>query len=51
MCYMKRIQEKSKRIVKYWRVRYRQANEHDRLFVGMYVLMMLVYAWWAMLVS
>lgn len=47
---MKQIQEKSRRIVKYWRVRYRQASGKERMFVGLYVLSMLAYVWWAMLV-
>ena len=47
---MKRIQDKSRRIVKYWRVRYRQTNGKERLYLGMYVMTMLAYAWWAMVV-
>jgi hypothetical protein len=47
---MKRVKEKSRRIVKYWRIRYQQASEKERMFVGLYVLAMLAYAWWAMLV-
>jgi len=48
---MKRTKEKFRRIVKYWRVSYGQANSQDRLSLGMFALMMLVYAWWAILVS
>lgn len=44
---MKRTKEKFRRFVKYWRVSYEQANQRDRLFLGMFALMMLVYAWWA----
>jgi len=33
------------------RVSYEQANKQDRLSLGMFGLMMLVYAWWAILVS
>lgn len=47
---MKRIKEKSRRIVKYWRVRYKQASGKERVFMGMYVLTMLAYVWWAMLI-
>lgn len=47
---MKRIQDKSRRIVKYWRVRYRQASGKERLYLGMYVMTVLAYAWWAMVV-
>jgi hypothetical protein len=50
VCFMKRVKEKSRRIVKYWRIRYQQASEKERMFVGLYVLAMLAYAWWAMLV-
>jgi hypothetical protein len=48
---MKRTKEKFKRIVKYLCVSYKQANRQDRLSLGMFALMMLVYAWWAILVS
>ena len=47
---MKRIKEKYKRIVKYWRVSYEQASGSDRLVMGMCTLAMLVYAWWVLLV-
>jgi hypothetical protein len=47
---MKRIKEKSRRIVKYWRIRYQQASGRERLSVGMFVMMLLTYVWWAMLV-
>jgi hypothetical protein len=46
---MKRIKEKSQRLVKYWRVRYQQASGKERLSLGMFVMMMLAYTWWAML--
>ena len=47
---MKRIKEKSKRIIKYWRITYQQASENDRLIVGLFFMVMLAYIWWAMLV-
>jgi hypothetical protein len=47
---MKRTKEKFRRIVKYWRVSYNQANGQDRLSIGMFALLMLVYAWWAIVV-
>ncbi len=47
---MKRIEEKFKRTVKYWRISYQQSSERDRLFIGMFTLMVLVYAWWIMVV-
>jgi hypothetical protein len=47
---MKRVDEKFKRIVKYWRVRYQQASSQDRLLVSMYTLMVLIYAWWVFMV-
>ncbi len=46
---MKRIKEKSKRILKYWRISYQQASERERLFMGVYTLMVLAYVWWAIL--
>jgi len=46
---MKRIKDKYKRIVKYWRVSYTQASQRDRLCLGVFTLMMLTYMWWAML--
>ena len=46
---MKRIKEKYKRIVKYWRVSYKQASGRERLVLGVFTLMMLTYMWWAML--
>jgi hypothetical protein len=48
---MKQTKEKFRRIVKYWRVSYEQADKQDRLSLGMFALMMLIYAWWAILVS
>jgi len=47
---MKQIREKLRRKVKYWRISYKQASGPDRLSLGMFALVMLVYAWWAMLV-
>ncbi len=49
VCFMKRIKEKSKRILKYWRISYQQASERERLFMGVYTLMVLAYVWWAIL--
>ncbi|HSJ87498.1 MAG TPA: hypothetical protein VK909_09845 [Anaerolineales bacterium] len=47
---MKRINEKFKRTVKYWRVSYQQASDRERLSLYMFALLMLIYAWWAMIV-
>jgi hypothetical protein len=47
---MKRIREKVKRTVKYLRISYKQANGNERLLMGMCTLVMLVYAWWVLLV-
>jgi len=47
---MKQIKEKSKRIVKYWHVRYKQASERDRLSMGLFTVLILTYAWWVFLV-
>jgi hypothetical protein len=46
---MKQIKEKLKRRMKYLRVSYQQASGRERLSIGMFVLVMLTYAWWAML--
>jgi hypothetical protein len=46
---MKRLKDKSKRLVKYWFVSYKQASDNQRLQVGLFLMMMLVYSWWAML--
>ena len=48
---MKRIKEKFERIVKYWRIRYRQASGRERFYLGLYTALMLTYAWWVILVS
>jgi hypothetical protein len=47
---MKRIEEKLKRKVKYWRISYMQASGRDRFHLGLFGLLVLVYAWWASLV-
>lgn len=46
---MKRMKEKYKRIVKYWRISYKQSSDQDRLFIGVFTFMMLTYMWWAIL--
>jgi len=47
---MKRLEEKLKRTVKYWRISYQQSREKDRLSMAMFTLVMLVYVWWVILV-
>jgi len=47
---MKQIEEKFKRTVKYWRICYKQASGRDRLYMGLFSLLVLVYAWWIMVV-
>jgi len=47
---MKRIEEKLKRKVKYWRVSYLQASGRDRLSMGMFTMLMLIYMWWVILI-
>jgi len=42
---MKRIEEKFKRTVKYWRMSYKQASGRDRLYIGLFALLMLTYMW------
>ena len=46
---MKRIEEKFKRKMKYWRVSYMQASGRDRMLLGLYSLMILIFAWWLLL--
>ena len=48
---MKLTKENFRRFVKYWRVSYEQANKQDRLFLGMFGLMVLIYTWWVILVA
>jgi len=48
--FMKQIEEKFKRTVKYWRISYKQASERDRMFIGLLTLMVLVYTWWVIVV-
>ena len=47
---MKQIEEKLKRKMKYLRVSYKQASGRDRLSLGFYSLLILVYLWWYFLV-
>ena len=47
---MKQIEEKLKRKVKYWRISYKQASVRERLYLGLYSLLIIVYAWWVFLV-
>ena len=48
---MKPIKEKLKRIVKYWCISYQQTQQKDRVSMAMFGVVMLIYAWWAFLVS
>jgi hypothetical protein len=43
---MKQIEEKLKRKMKYLRVSYKQASGRDRLHIGLYSVLILVYLWW-----
>jgi hypothetical protein len=45
---MKQIKQKYARILKYWRISYKQSSERERLIVGVFALMMLTYFWWAL---
>ena len=47
---MKQLEEKFKRKMKYWRVSYLQASGRDRLSLGMFMVLVLVYMWWFSLV-
>lgn len=46
----KNIEEKLKRKVKYWRISYKQASGRDRLYLGLYGLLILIYVWWVFIV-
>ena len=48
---MKRINEKFKRAMKYWRVRYQQSTERERLNLYLCAFLVLSYAWWVLMVS
>jgi hypothetical protein len=43
---VKRINDKVKRTVKYWRVRYQQANDRERLNLYLITFTLLTYVWW-----
>jgi hypothetical protein len=47
---MKRIEEKLKRKVKYWRISYLQASGRERQALGLFGMLLLTYVWWAILV-
>lgn len=47
---MRQKKDKFRRVVKYWRVRYMQASNEERLSMGMFLGVMLTYLWWVMLV-
>jgi hypothetical protein len=48
---MKRIEDKLKRKVKYWRVSYMQASGRERLSLGLFGGLLLTYLWWVLLIS
>jgi hypothetical protein len=47
---MKQKKDKFRRVVKYWRVRYIQASSQERVSLALFIVVMLMYFWWAMLV-
>jgi hypothetical protein len=47
---MKHLKEKLKRRVKYLRVSYQQTRGRERLNLYMFAMLMLIYAWWALMV-
>jgi hypothetical protein len=49
--FMKQIEEKFKRKVKYWLITYKQASGRDRLHLGLYSVLILVYMWWYFLLA
>lgn len=46
---MEKKKEKIRRVVKYWRVRYMQTGRQERLSAALFVTVMLIYIWWAVL--
>ena len=48
---MKHLEEKFKRKVKYLRISYKQASGRERLHLGLYSVLILVYAWWYITLS
>lgn len=49
--FMKRIEEKLKRKVKYWRISLLQTNGRDRVSLGLFMILILVYMWWVSLIA
>jgi hypothetical protein len=47
---MRRFKDKTRRFVKYWSVRYKQASGQERLHLGV-VMLMVAYVWWVMALS
>ena len=47
---MKQKKDKFRRVMKYWRVRYMQASNQERVSLAMFMVVMLTYLWWAILV-
>jgi hypothetical protein len=46
---MEQKKNKFRRVVKYWRVRYLQASQQERLSAALFIVVMLTYIWWAVL--
>ena len=46
---MKRMEEKFKRTVKYWRISYQQASMRDRMSIYLFASLLLAYVWWVTL--
>jgi hypothetical protein len=47
---MKRLKDKLKRQMKYLRVSYQQTRGRERLNLYMFALLLVVYAWWVMMI-
>ena len=48
---MKRIEEKFRRKVKYWRISLMQASGRDHMSLGMFMVLILVYMWWVSIIT
>ena len=46
----KQINNKFKRAIKYWRVRYQQTTERERLNLTLFAFLAVTYVWWMLMV-
>ena len=46
----KKLNDKFKRSIKYWRVRYQQSTQRERLNLTLVAFLALTYVWWMLMV-